>query len=177
MQFIAVTYQNKEDLRREIRKLRAKFYSHQQIIDTLHIPERTYYYHWAIIKTENKQVYDKLTEENIREDIERTIAGLEQKIQELQTIIDKNGKVEVKTESVADFERQVAKMEKNILDERIQFDAIRIDGALAIVWAPYQFYYKGKFSHCGIDSFQLIRINGKWKIQYLIDTRRKEDCK
>ena len=88
MQFIAVTYQNKEDLRREIRKLRAKFYSHQQIIDTLHIPERTYYYHWAIIKTENKQVYDKLTEENIREDIERTIAGLEQKIQELQTIID-----------------------------------------------------------------------------------------
>lgn len=95
----------------------------------------------------------------------------------LQTIIDKNGKVEVKTESVADFARQVAKMEKNILDERIQFDAIRIDGALAIVWAPYQFYYKGKFSHCGIDSFQLIRINGKWKIQYLIDTRRKEDCK
>ena len=88
MQFIAVTYQNKDDLRREIRKLRAKFYSHQQIIDTLHIPERTYYYHWAIIKTENKQVYDKLTEENIREDIERTIAGLEQKIQELQTIID-----------------------------------------------------------------------------------------
>jgi hypothetical protein len=95
----------------------------------------------------------------------------------LQTIIDKNGKVEVKTESVADFARQVAKMEKNILDERIQFDAIRIDGALAIVWAPYQFYYKGKFSHCGVDSFQLIRINGKWKIQYLIDTRRKEDCK
>ncbi len=95
----------------------------------------------------------------------------------LQTIIDKNGKVEVKTESVADFARQVAKMEKNILDERIQFDAIRIDGALAIVWAPYQFYYKGKFSHCGVDSFQLIRINGKWKIQYLIDTRRKEGCK
>jgi len=60
----------------------------------------------------------------------------------LQTLIDKNGKVEVKTESVADFAGQIAKMEKNILDERIQFDVIRIDGALAIVWAPYQFYYK-----------------------------------
>ncbi len=89
MEFLGVTYHNKEDLRREIRKLRAKFYSHQQIIDTLQIPASTYYYHWNIIKTENKQVYDKLTEENIREDIERTIAGLEQKIQELQTIIDK----------------------------------------------------------------------------------------
>jgi|SRR6185312_729055 len=94
----------------------------------------------------------------------------------LQTLIDKNGKVEVKTESVADFAGQIAKMEKNILDERIQFDVIRIDGALAIVWAPYQFYYKGKFSHCSADSFQLIRINGKWKIQYLIDTRRSHGC-
>lgn len=95
----------------------------------------------------------------------------------LQTLIDKNGKVEVKTEEVADFAAQIAKMEKNILDERIQFDVIRIDGALAIVWAPYQFYYKGKFTHCGADSFQLVRINGKWKIQYLIDTRRREGCK
>jgi len=94
----------------------------------------------------------------------------------LQTVIDKNGKVQVKTEAVADFAGQLVKMEKNILDERIQFDVIRIDGALAMVWAPYKFYYKGKFSHCGTDSFQLVRINGKWKIQYLIDTRRSEDC-
>lgn len=94
----------------------------------------------------------------------------------LQTIVDENGKVDVKTEAIADFASQVGKMEKNILDERIQFDVIKIDGALAIVWAPYQFYYKGKFSHCGADSFQLIRINGKWKIQYLIDTRRREGC-
>ncbi len=94
----------------------------------------------------------------------------------LQTIIDKNGKVEVKTEAVADFAAQVAKMEKNILDEIIQFDVVRIDGALAMVWAPYQFYYKGKFSHCGADSFQLVRINGKWKIQYLVDTRRSHGC-
>lgn len=94
----------------------------------------------------------------------------------LQTVIDKNGKVEIKSEVIADFARQVGKMQKGILDERIQFDIIRIDGALAIVWAPYQFYYKGKFSHCGTDSFQLVRINGKWKIQYLIDTRRSQDC-
>lgn len=94
----------------------------------------------------------------------------------LQTIIEKNGKVVVKTEAVGDFAAQVAKMEKNILDERIKFDVVRIDGALAMVWAPYQFYYKGKFSHCGTDSFQLVRINGKWKIQYLIDTRRSGGC-
>jgi hypothetical protein len=94
----------------------------------------------------------------------------------LQTVVDKNGKVEVKTEPVADFASALVKMQKGILDERIEFDVIRIDGALAIVWAPYKFYYKGKFSHCGADSFQLVRINGKWKIQYLIDTRKSQGC-
>ncbi|SRR6185312_4606460 len=94
----------------------------------------------------------------------------------LQTVVDKDGKVQIKTEEVAEFAREIGKMQKGILDERIEFDVIRIDGALAIVWAPYKFYYKGKFSHCGADSFQLVRINGKWKIQYLIDTRRSQGC-
>ena len=94
----------------------------------------------------------------------------------LQTVVDKDGKVRIKTEAVADFAREVGKMQKGILDERIQFDVVRIDAALAIVWAPYKFYYKGKFSHCGVDSFQLVCINGKWKIQYLVDTRRSQGC-
>lgn len=94
----------------------------------------------------------------------------------LQTIVDKNGKVEIKTEAISGFAQQVGKMQKGSLDERIQFDVVRIDGALAIVWAPYKFYYKANFSHCGVDSFQLLRVNGKWKIQYLVDTRRSQGC-
>ena len=39
------------------------------------------------------------------------------------------------------------------------------------------FTLTGKFSHCGVDSFQLVFINGQWKIQCLIDTRRKQPCK
>ena len=94
----------------------------------------------------------------------------------LQTIVERNGKVQIKTEAVAGFAREVAKMDKGILDERIQFDVIRIDGPLAIVWTPYKFYYKGKFRHCGVNSFQLVRINEVWKIRYLIDTRRSVGC-
>jgi len=94
----------------------------------------------------------------------------------LQTIVvNKEGKVEIRNESVDDFAVSIGKLEKGSADERIQFGTIRIDGPLAIVWAPYKFYFKGKFSHCGVDSFQLVRINGAWKIQYLIDTRRR-DC-
>lgn len=92
----------------------------------------------------------------------------------LQTIIkNKLGKVSVKNESVQDFSSFVGKEEKNILDEQIVFKTVLIDADLAMVWTPYKFYYKGAYSHCGVNSFQLVRINGIWKIQYLIDTRRK----
>ena len=94
----------------------------------------------------------------------------------LQTIIHNEGKTSVRNEQVNDFSSSIAKLQKGDADEQVTFDIIRIDDELAIVWAPYKFYWKGKFSHCGTDSFQLVRINSVWKIQYLIDTRRKEDC-
>lgn len=92
----------------------------------------------------------------------------------LQTIT-KTG--EVKTESINDFSISISKAEKQSLEERITFSNILIDGNLASVWTPYEFYYKGQFSHCGVNSFQLVKSNNEWKIQYIIDTRRKENCK
>lgn len=53
---------------------------------------------------------------------------------------------------------------------------IKIDGAMANVWTPYSFFLNGKFSHCGVNSFQLFQKEGSWKIIYLIDTRRREGC-
>jgi hypothetical protein len=93
----------------------------------------------------------------------------------LQTIArDKEGKFYIRNEKLADFAAFVAKQDKGAADERIEFETVRIDGPLAIVWTPYKFYYKGQFSHCGVNSFQLVRLKGEWKIQYIIDTRRKE---
>lgn len=95
----------------------------------------------------------------------------------LQTISrNKEGQIIIRTDAVGAFAEQVGKMEQGVADERITFEAIKIDGPLAIVWTPYKFYYQGKFSHCGVNSFQLVRINGNWKIQYLIDTRRRTGC-
>jgi len=96
----------------------------------------------------------------------------------LQTISrTKEGETMVRTEVISEFVSFVGKSTKGDADEQISFGAVHIDGALASVWTPYQFYYKGKFSHCGVNSFQLVRIKGQWKIQYIIDTRRKENCK
>ncbi len=80
------------------------------------------------------------------------------------------------SEKIEDFATAIGKLGKGDADERIQFDVIRVDGPLAMVWAPYSFYYKGQFSHCGVDSFQLLRVGKTWKIQYIIDTRRKQPC-
>lgn len=84
---------------------------------------------------------------------------------------------EVKNENINDFVLSISKAEKQSLDERIIFSNILIDGNLASVWTPYEFYYKGQFSHCGVNSFQLVKLNNEWKIQYIIDTRRKDNCR
>lgn len=61
-------------------------------------------------------------------------------------------------------------------NEKILSYKILVDGNLASVWTDYEFYNKGKFSHCGVNSFQLFNNNGNWEIIYLIDTRRKTNC-
>jgi len=95
----------------------------------------------------------------------------------LQSIAStKEGRTIIRDESIKEFSASISKISKGDADERIEFETIKIDGPLALVWAPYKFYYKGQFSHCGVDSFQLVRIDGVWKIQYLIDTRRKQLC-
>ena len=94
----------------------------------------------------------------------------------LQSIVEKDGKTKTRTESIEEFAQSISKLEKGVADERIRFDVIKIDGPLAIVWAPYSFYYKGQLNHCGVDSFQMLLVDGVWKIQYLVDTRRKQPC-
>jgi hypothetical protein len=95
----------------------------------------------------------------------------------LQTINrNKEGKIIIQNETVDAFSVSISKLAKGDADERIVYDVVKIDGPLAIVWTPYKFYYKGNFSHCGVNSFQLVKLSGEWKIQYLIDTRRKKGC-
>jgi hypothetical protein len=90
-----------------------------------------------------------------------------------QTIVNKLEGVVIKTESINDFIQSIGKQTPNVLDERIEFGAIQMDELMATVWTPYTFYYKGQYSHKGVNSFQLVKLKEGWKIQYLIDTRYK----
>jgi hypothetical protein len=96
----------------------------------------------------------------------------------LQTIVkSKEGKIVAKTDEVNAFVQQIATLTANAADEQIVFETIKIDGLLATAWTPYNFYYNGTFSHCGVNHFVLLKENNVWKIQYLIDTRRRQGCK
>ena len=89
---------------------------------------------------------------------------------------DKNGKTIITTETPGDFAKIIATIPKGAADEQIIFKDIKIDGQMAAVWAPFKLYFNGKFYSCGVNSFQLVRLNNEWKIQYLLDTRRKTGC-
>jgi hypothetical protein len=87
-----------------------------------------------------------------------------------QTVVTK-GETLVKDEKVQEFFNSIGKQPAGALDERIVFETVRANKDMAIAWTPYEFYYKDKFSHNGVNSFQLVKLKEGWKIQYLIDTR------
>lgn len=95
----------------------------------------------------------------------------------MQTIVSKPEGVSVGGNSVADFVKRIGSTPAEThLDERITDYQIKVDGPMATAWTPYQFFVNGNFSHCGVNSFQLVKFAEGWKIVYIIDTRRKENC-
>ena len=60
--------------------------------------------------------------------------------------------------------------------ERIWEPEVLVHGPIAVVWAPYDFYVDGEFSHCGIDAFQLLRTDDGWTITGGTYTVERTDC-
>ena len=53
---------------------------------------------------------------------------------------------------------------KQKMRERIWNPEVRVHGLIATFRAPYDFWIDGKFSHCGVDAFDLIKTEDGWKI-------------
>ena len=53
---------------------------------------------------------------------------------------------------------------------------ILVRGPIAVVWGEYEFWIDGEFSHCGVDSVDLVKVEGEWKIANFTWTVEKEDC-
>ncbi|MEM6397637.1 MAG: nuclear transport factor 2 family protein [Bacteroidota bacterium] len=76
------------------------------------------------------------------------------------------------------FFEGIAGADAGVLVEQLYQIEIRVDGDLATAWTPYRFVYSGELSHCGVNSFQLVKnsLTGIWQIAHVIDTRRRSGC-
>jgi len=77
--------------------------------------------------------------------------------------------------TVEAFAERIGKLDKTPIEERIHDPLVKIDNDLAVVWAPFDFLVDGKVDHCGTDLFNLVKVEGKWRIAGVADTGRK-DC-
>jgi len=75
----------------------------------------------------------------------------------------RDGKPDVRAFSNEEYLAQL-QASKQEMRERIWNPEIKVNGLIATLWAPYDFWLDGKYSHCGIDQFDFIKTEEGWKI-------------
>lgn len=96
----------------------------------------------------------------------------------LATALMRNGTPHFKVDTLESFIRAVGSPHDEIWDEKLYNTVVQVDGPLASVWTEYSFFAGDRFSHCGVDAFQLAQVeSGDWRIVALTDTRRREGCR
>lgn len=63
-----------------------------------------------------------------------------------------------------------------VMREEMYDPKVEVHGDWAMVWGRYVFFNGDKLSHCGINQFNLIRIDGTWKIANGASTIDPNDC-
>lgn len=94
----------------------------------------------------------------------------------LSRVVTRNGEARVQLTPVSEFIEALGRATEP-WNERMFSPEVRIDGPLASVWTEYDFHLGDKFSHCGVDAFQLLKTSAGWKIVALSDTARREGCR
>lgn len=95
----------------------------------------------------------------------------------MQTIFTtKTGETKLRDEKLQEFLIAVGTPHEGVWNEKITKTHIQMDPQMAHAWTNYEFYIDEKFIHCGVNSFQLVKLNNVWKIINLVDTRRVKDC-
>jgi ketosteroid isomerase-like protein len=75
-----------------------------------------------------------------------------------------------------DFVQRIAASKSTIV-ERMWKPTVLVRGRIATVWAEYDVHVGGKFGHCGIDAFMLVKGDDGWKISSIEYTSETQGCK
>ena len=85
-----------------------------------------------------------------------------------------DGTSSLRPQSWATFAERITP--QRAFQERIATPTVHVDDDIAVVWAPFVVRVGGKVSNCGIDHFDLVRENGKWKVMNLTFSSRTTGC-
>lgn len=92
----------------------------------------------------------------------------------LHSISESEKGTKFSVEKASNFYKSIATIPLSMkFEEKILGFKVQVDGTMAHVWTPYEFYVNDKLSHSGVNSFQLYKENEVWKVVYILDTRRK----
>lgn len=94
---------------------------------------------------------------------------------QLVALFKKDGKVRIQTINGDAFSKMFTDKSKN-LKEHMYDPRVEIHGDLAMVWGRYVFHAGDKLTHCGVNTFNLVRSEGVWKIANGASTIDPTDC-
>ncbi|MCI0750366.1 MAG: nuclear transport factor 2 family protein [Flammeovirgaceae bacterium] len=95
----------------------------------------------------------------------------------VRVVRNKTGEPVLRREgSVDEFAKAVGTPHAEAWSEPVWNMDIKVEGDFAQAWCDYAFYLGNKFSHCGVDAFQLHKTKEGWKIFSLADTFKREGC-
>ena len=92
----------------------------------------------------------------------------------LRTVANTKEGNKLKDDKFDEFLNSIATIPANLkIFEKLIDYKVDIDGNLAHVWTPYEFYVNDKLSHIGANAFTLYNENGKWQIIHFLNSTNK----
>lgn len=137
----------------------------------------------SVTAAQNRQ---ELEEELIKEKVDQFFRALEkQDTVLLKKLWFQEGQVwtidnttQARTHSMRFFKEDLKRFDpKIVLQERALSYEIKVHNGMAMAWIPYEFHVNGKFSHCGVDIFSLLKKDQDWKFISASYTVEEKDCK
>lgn len=81
------------------------------------------------------------------------------------------------TSRASDFADHISALQGSLVERFTAKPTVLIRDRIAQVWGDYEFLRDGKFGHCGIDSFSLLRTSDGWKIASITYSSETTGCR
>lgn len=136
----------------------------------------------------SSQSVDSLEIDKVKQVVNEFFIGLESgdsaalsslfhsEIRLISTSLDGEKRNRIDVMSGDDFLQAISVPRDGIWEERVENLVVSLDQGLSNVWMDYNFYLNGELSHCGVNSFEMIKEGDNWLIVGISDTRRRKNC-